>query len=51
MRDIDAVDKELRAAGAWVFTRGLHPPETATVLGAADGDVSAGEGTPAPSAC
>ena len=39
MRDIDAVDAEMRAAGAWVFTGGLHPPETATVLRAADGDV------------
>ena len=39
MRDVDAVDAELRAAGAWVFTGGLHPPDTATVLRAADGDV------------
>ena len=39
MRDVDAVDAELRAAGAWVFTGGLHPPDTATVLQAADGDV------------
>src|SRR5260370_11649215 len=39
MRDVDAVDAELRAAGAWVFTGGLHPPDTATVLRAADGEV------------
>ena len=39
MRDVDAVDAELRAAGAWVFTGGLHPPDTATVLRAADDDV------------
>jgi hypothetical protein len=39
MLDVDAVDAELRAAGAWVFTGGLHPPDTATVLRAADGDV------------
>ncbi len=39
MQDINAVDAELRAAGAWVFTAGLHPPDTATVLRAADGDV------------
>jgi hypothetical protein len=32
MRDIDAVDRELRAAGAWVFTGGLHAPDTATAL-------------------
>src|SRR5438105_3092568 len=39
MRDIDAVNAELKAAGAWVFTGGLHPPEVATVLRAADGAV------------
>jgi hypothetical protein len=39
MRDIQAVNEELRAAGAWVFTGGLHPPDTATVLRAADGGV------------
>ena len=25
MKDIEAVDAEMRAAGAWVFTGGLHP--------------------------
>jgi hypothetical protein len=39
MRDVGVVDAELRAAGAWVFTGGLHPADTATVLRAADGDV------------
>jgi hypothetical protein len=37
MRDIRAVDDEMRAAGAWVFTGGLHPPASATVV-RADGD-------------
>ena len=32
MRDLAAVDRDLRAAGAWVFSGGLHPPSTATVL-------------------
>lgn len=32
MRDLEAVNAELRAAGAWVFSGGLHPPSTATVL-------------------
>jgi hypothetical protein len=32
MRDLDAVNQELRAAGAWVFAGGLHPPSTATVV-------------------
>ncbi len=29
----------LKAAGAWVFTGGLHPPSTATVLTPADGEI------------
>lgn len=37
MRDVEAVDAEMRAAGAWVFAGGLHPPSTATVL-RLDGD-------------
>lgn len=32
MRDVDAVNAELRAAGAWVFSGGLHAPSTATML-------------------
>ena len=32
MRDVDAVDKEMRDAGVWVFAGGLYPPSTATVL-------------------
>jgi hypothetical protein len=31
-RDLDAVNQEMRAAGAWVFAGALHPPGTATVL-------------------
>ena len=29
----------LKEAGAWVFTSGLHPPHTATVLRAVDGEI------------
>jgi hypothetical protein len=32
MADVDAVNDELRAAGAWVFAGGLHASSTATVL-------------------
>ena len=39
MRDVGAWRRELRAAGAWVFTGGLHPPSTATVVRLQDGDV------------
>jgi hypothetical protein len=30
--DLDALNREMRAAGAWVFSGGLHPPSTATVV-------------------
>ena len=29
----------MKAAGAWVFAGGLHPPSTATVVRLKDGDV------------
>lgn len=32
MRDVNAVNQEMRAAGAWVFAGGLHPANTATVV-------------------
>jgi hypothetical protein len=32
MRDVGALNEELKAAGAWVFAGGLCPPGTATVL-------------------
>lgn len=44
MRDVGAWNRELKAAGAWVFTAGLHPPGTATVLRLADGDVLTTDG-------
>jgi hypothetical protein len=31
-RDVQAVNQELRGAGAWVFSGGLHAPSTATVI-------------------
>jgi hypothetical protein len=30
-RDLDAVNQEIKAAGAWVFAGGLNSPSTATV--------------------
>ncbi|PSK88743.1 hypothetical protein CLV63_12929 [Murinocardiopsis flavida] len=44
MRDIEAVNTELREAGAWVFAGGLFPPSTATVLTAKDGEVLTTDG-------
>jgi hypothetical protein len=32
MRELDALNAEIRQAGAWIFAGGLHPPSTATVL-------------------
>jgi len=32
MGDVRALNRELESAGAWVFSRGLHPPGTATVV-------------------
>lgn len=39
MADLDAVNKEIQAAGAWVFTAGLHPASSATVVRAKDGEL------------
>jgi hypothetical protein len=44
MRDVTAVDEEMRAAGVWVFSGGLHPPSTATVLRPMNGDVLVTDG-------
>jgi hypothetical protein len=30
--EVGAVEEDMRAAGAWVFSGGLHAPSTATVL-------------------
>ncbi len=45
MRDVRAVEEEMRAAGVWVFSRALYPPSTATVLRAdTNGDVLTTDG-------
>jgi hypothetical protein len=38
MRDMAALIEEAKAAGAWVFNGGLHPPGTATVVRSQRGD-------------
>jgi hypothetical protein len=38
-RDVQAIQKEMQSAGVWVFSGGLHPPGTATVLRQQDGEV------------
>ncbi|WP_199434628.1 YciI family protein [Qaidamihabitans albus] len=44
MGDVEAVNAEMRAAGAWVFAGGLHPPSTATVVRATGDDVLTTDG-------
>ena len=39
MRDLAALNDEMRDAGVWVFTAGLHRPSATTVLQARDGDI------------
>jgi len=39
MRDIDAVNREIKAAGAWVFAGGLHQPSAAKVARLKGGNV------------
>jgi hypothetical protein len=44
MRDVDALKQEMKAAGGWVFSGGLHPVSTATVVRVKDGDVLTTDG-------
>ncbi|KIH98733.1 DGPFAETKE family protein [Streptomonospora alba] len=44
MRDVEAVNEEMRDAGAWVFAAGLHEPATATVVRARGDDVGMTDG-------
>jgi hypothetical protein len=43
-RDVDALNAEMQAAGAWVFAGGLHPSSTATVLQVRGGEVLVTDG-------
>ena len=44
MGDVRALREEIKAAGAWVFAGGLHPPSTATVIRHKDGDLLTTDG-------
>jgi hypothetical protein len=44
LTDLHVLNEELKAAGSWVFTGGLHAPSTATVVRAQDGDVVTTDG-------
>jgi len=32
MRELDTMNRELKASGSWVFAAGLHAPDSATVV-------------------
>ena len=38
MAEIDAMNREIKASGNWVFAGGLHAASTATVMRAKDGE-------------
>jgi hypothetical protein len=44
MRRLSVLNEEIKAAGSWVFSAGLHPASTATVLRPADGSVLVTDG-------
>lgn len=44
MRDVEALRQEMRDAGAWVFSGGLHAAATATTLHPRDGEVLMSDG-------
>ncbi|HEY0748117.1 MAG TPA: YciI family protein [Steroidobacteraceae bacterium] len=39
MSDVDAVRREMQSAGAWVFSGGLCPPSSATVVKHQNGEI------------
>jgi hypothetical protein len=41
---LETLNNDMKAAGAWVFSAGLHPPTTATVVRHRDGDVLTTDG-------
>src|SRR5262245_61635192 len=44
MKNVDAVRAEMQAAGVWVFSAGLHPSTTATVVRVKDGETLTTDG-------
>jgi len=44
VKDVDALNDELKAKGAWVFAGGLHAADTATVVRVNDGEVLTTDG-------
>ena len=44
MRDVENLRREMKAAGAWVFSGGLHAPSTATVVRFRNGEMLTTDG-------
>jgi len=44
MAGVDALNQEIKDAGAWVFAAGLQPPDTATTARPQDGEVLTTDG-------
>jgi hypothetical protein len=44
MRQLYELEDEMKAQEVWVFSAGLHPPSTATVVQAKDGEVLTTDG-------
>ena len=44
MKNVNAVREEMQSSGAWVFSGGLHPTSTATVLRVKNGQVLTTDG-------
>jgi len=43
-KEIQALNEEMKSAGAWVFSARLHEPNTATVVRVSDGEVLTTDG-------
>jgi hypothetical protein len=43
-KEVDALNAQIQAEGAWVFAGGLHPPATATVVRVSDGEILTTDG-------
>ena len=44
MRDVQGVDREMKAAGVWVFNGGLHAPSSATMVRVKEGEAIVTDG-------
>jgi hypothetical protein len=42
--DLDVLNQEMKDAGVWVFSNGLHPPSSATVVRSQDGELTTTDG-------